>query len=178
VGVDHRRAHWVQRACRGRSSAMRISIRTCGLRGLSPCLRGLRGHEADQRVTSAVTRGAIAGPIHPLAPSAPLDRRSPLRTPCARGPQGWKGQAAMVNHWRSAADGDHEPVGLRGRMGPTPPCCRALRSAKPRRAPEARNELPPAHSITSSASASTCGGMERPSALAVLRLMTNSNLLD
>jgi hypothetical protein len=45
------------------------------------------------------------------------------------------------------------------------------------RASKPRNELPPFHSITSSAIASTCGGMERPSALTVLRLMTNSNLV-
>ena len=34
------------------------------------------------------------------------------------------------------------------------------------------------HSITSSARASRVGGTSRPSALAVLRLMTNSNLVD
>jgi hypothetical protein len=34
------------------------------------------------------------------------------------------------------------------------------------------------HSITSSAMASSVGGTVRPSALAVLRLMTNSNLDD
>ena len=33
------------------------------------------------------------------------------------------------------------------------------------------------HSITSSASASTLGGISRPSALAVLRLITSSNLV-
>ena len=41
-----------------------------------------------------------------------------------------------------------------------------------------RHELAtPLHSITSSAIASTPGGMVRPSALAVLRLMTNWNLV-
>src|SRR5438067_4590136 len=39
------------------------------------------------------------------------------------------------------------------------------------------NELPPLHSITSSARASSEGGMARPSDLAVLRLITNSNLV-
>ena len=34
------------------------------------------------------------------------------------------------------------------------------------------------HSITSSARASSVGGTSRPSALAVIRLMTNSNLVD
>jgi hypothetical protein len=42
-----------------------------------------------------------------------------------------------------------------------------------RGAPEPCNELPPYHSITSSASASRFGGMVRPSAFAVLRLMRN-----
>ena len=40
-----------------------------------------------------------------------------------------------------------------------------------------QNSKSPLHSITSSAIASTPGGMLRPSALAVLRLMTNSNLV-
>src|SRR5215475_10572678 len=44
-------------------------------------------------------------------------------------------------------------------------------------AADERDELAPFHSITSSAMASTPGGMVRPSVLAVLRLMTNSNLV-
>src|SRR6516165_107507 len=36
--------------------------------------------------------------------------------------------------------------------------------------------LPSHHSITASARASSCGGTSRPSALAVVRLMTRSNL--
>src|SRR6266436_8991949 len=43
-----------------------------------------------------------------------------------------------------------------------------------RRAAEQGDELAPIHSITSSARASSIGGMVRPSALAVLRLMTKS----
>ena len=39
------------------------------------------------------------------------------------------------------------------------------------------SDIAPLHSITSSAIASTPGGIVRPSALAVLRLMTNSNLV-
>src|SRR5215470_19896657 len=47
-----------------------------------------------------------------------------------------------------------------------------------RRAAEQRDELAPAaHSITSSAMASSVGGTPRPKALAVLRLITNSNLV-
>src|SRR5215831_7736893 len=46
-----------------------------------------------------------------------------------------------------------------------------------RRAAEQRDELAPLHSITSSARASSVGGISRLSALAVLRLMTSSNLI-
>src|SRR5580704_3872295 len=47
-------------------------------------------------------------------------------------------------------------------------CCRAANEP---------NEIPPPHSINSSASASSVGGTIRPSAFAVLRLITNSNLV-
>src|SRR5215467_4116566 len=43
---------------------------------------------------------------------------------------------------------------------------------------EKRDELAASHSITSSASASNLSGTSSPSALAVLRLITSSNLLD
>src|SRR5262249_34905799 len=46
-----------------------------------------------------------------------------------------------------------------------------------RRAAEQCDELAPLHSITSSARASSVGGTSRPSARAVLRLMTNSYLV-
>src|SRR5262249_1965152 len=46
------------------------------------------------------------------------------------------------------------------------------------RAPEQRHELAALHSITSSARASSVGGISRPIARAVGRLMTNSNLVD
>src|SRR5262249_33046472 len=45
-------------------------------------------------------------------------------------------------------------------------------------AAEQRDELAALHSITSSAMASSPGGKLRPNALAVLRLITNSNLVD
>src|SRR5215467_15318271 len=47
-----------------------------------------------------------------------------------------------------------------------------------RRAAEQRDEVAPSHSITSSAMASSPGGKLRPNTLAVLRLITNSNLVD
>src|SRR6516162_10577388 len=46
-----------------------------------------------------------------------------------------------------------------------------------RRAADQRYELAPPHSITSSARASSVGGTSRPSAFAVVRLTTRSNLV-
>src|SRR5437764_1137109 len=52
------------------------------------------------------------------------------------------------------------------------------RSERPRcRTADQLDELPPLHSITSSARASTVEGTSRPSALAVLRLITSSYLV-
>src|SRR5262249_23926848 len=55
-----------------------------------------------------------------------------------------------------------------------------VRRERPRgyRAAEHRDELAPLHSITSSARASSVGGTLRPSVLAVLRLITKSNLAE
>src|SRR6516162_340839 len=55
---------------------------------------------------------------------------------------------------------------------------RPRRERPRRRAADQRDELAPFHhSITSSASASSLSGIWRPNAFAVLRLMTNSNLV-
>ena len=59
-------------------------------------------------------------------------------------------------------------------VGSLPAAARAPRAASSRRAAEQRDELAPPHSITSSARASSVGGTSRPSALAVLRLITSS----
>src|SRR5262249_57954370 len=56
----------------------------------------------------------------------------------------------------------------------TPGLLRARRHRP--RGREKRDELAPSHSITSSARASSVGGTSRPSAFAVFRLTTNSNL--
>src|SRR5262245_6831847 len=53
---------------------------------------------------------------------------------------------------------------------------RARRKRPRRRAAEQRDELALVHSITSSARASSVGGTVRPSAFAVFRLTTNSNI--
>src|SRR5262249_25452966 len=83
------------------------------------------------------------------------------------------------------AKGPHTRLhfGVCGRVrhqNPDPPHALALlRPSRDRprgRAPEQRNELAPAHSITSSARARIPGGNVIPSALAVLRLTASSNL--
>src|SRR6516225_3558663 len=66
------------------------------------------------------------------------------------------------------------------RMGSPPLTRRDCPRERPRgcRAAEQRDELVASHSITSSAMASTPGGIVRPSDLATLRLISNSNLAD
>src|SRR5712691_5408914 len=54
---------------------------------------------------------------------------------------------------------------------------RSRRKRPRRRAADKRDELAPPHSITSSASASSVGGISTPNAFAVARLMTSSNLV-
>src|SRR5690348_11334847 len=54
---------------------------------------------------------------------------------------------------------------------------RACRERPARSAADKRDELAPPHSITSSARASIAGGIVRLSVFAILRLMTNSNLV-
>src|SRR5262249_37484486 len=54
---------------------------------------------------------------------------------------------------------------------------RLCRKRPRRRSAESQDELPPPHSITSSASADSEGGTVIPSALAVLRLMISSNFV-
>ena len=58
----------------------------------------------------------------------------------------------------------------------SPAAARSPRAAT-RRAAEQRDELAPSHSITSSASASSYRGLSRPSAFAVLKLITSSYLV-
>src|SRR5215472_5971859 len=68
---------------------------------------------------------------------------------------------------RAAQEPDDRPAWL----------LRARRERPHRCAAEQRDELAPPHSITSSARASSDGGIVRPSALAVIRLITRSNLV-
>src|SRR5215831_6658668 len=85
---------------------------------------------------------------------------------------------------QALTEGGHEVHSVSERGVPHEPDHRHLRLLRPSRerprcrAAEQRDELATLHSITSSAIASNPGGMVRPSALAVCRLMTNSNLVD
>ena len=58
------------------------------------------------------------------------------------------------------------------------PCCARAAIGHAAAAPPSNVMNSRRHSITSSARASSVGGTSRPSALAVFRLMTNSNLVD
>src|SRR5260370_33316 len=65
---------------------------------------------------------------------------------------------------------------VKGYAGENALCARRNRP-RDRRAAKERDELPPFHSITSSARASSVGGTSMPNILAVCRLMTSSNLV-
>jgi hypothetical protein len=56
-------------------------------------------------------------------------------------------------------------------------CCARAENGHAATPPSSVDELAPFHSITSSASASSVGGMSSLRARAALRLMTNSNLV-
>src|SRR5215470_11040187 len=64
-----------------------------------------------------------------------------------------------------------------GEFGATDALLRARRERPSGRTDERDERAPSYHSITSSARASTVVGMSMPSALAVLRLITSSNLV-
>src|SRR5262245_3756356 len=72
------------------------------------------------------------------------------------------------NGRRGVKERDHRPRRLLRARRERPRGCRAA---------EQRDELAAPHSITSSARASSVAGTSRPSALAVLRLIKNSNLV-
>jgi hypothetical protein len=90
---------------------------------------------------------------------------------CRERPRGCRAAEQRVGRWgvcgAEHADAPHALSLLRARC--QRPCSR--------RAADEREEVGPFHSITPSARASSVGGSSRPSALAVFRLMTRSNLV-
>src|SRR5262249_56647981 len=87
-----------------------------------------------------------------------------LRQSCAKG-----GDPLILVCGRSRAQ-ESDGWNLRGLLP-------ARRDRASRSTAEKRDELAPFHSITSSARASKIGERSKPSALAALRLITNSNLV-
>ena len=82
--------------------------------------------------------------------------------------------------WRNPRRRSEAPrgVGRETRSPASPAAAPAPPAATRRRAAEQRDELASPHSITSSARASSDGGTASPSARAVFKLMTSSNLVD
>src|SRR5215211_6060481 len=98
---------------------------------------------------------------------------------------GWRGRDVVVSGRVEIAGTDRRiirlrPCGERNDTGQThgsnDPDHQILPTRRPRPRP-CGPHISPLHSITSSARASSVGGISRPSALAVLRLMTSSNLV-
>src|SRR5262249_19023215 len=109
---------------------------------------------------------ALAAPLRP----APLDRDGAALDPAELAqPLHESGGPFGPGGGRSGAEkSDGRRLRLLGARQDRPTC----------RATEQSEKLAAPHSITSSARASSVGGRSRPSALAVLRLITSSNLVD
>src|SRR5262249_38749351 len=111
-----------------------------------------------EKIELCAERLSISASVRSIRPR-PITQHAPLRYQIVR------------RETHEYADAPH-PLLLRARRE-RPRC---------RRAAEQRDERAPlhlrGHSMTSSAIASSPGGKLRPNALAVLRLITNSNLVD
>jgi signal transduction histidine kinase len=118
---------------------------------------GVRAGRQDDR---AALRGHRLGPCnHPQARAHDGRRRDRGE----RAGQGFGVHGAPAQRWRDTLTSES------GQTRPVRPCWLNVRISRK------RTSAP--HSITSSASASNLSGISRPSAFAVLRLMTNSNLV-
>ena len=118
-----------------------------------------------RRTSSAARAGSRS--IDPR-PNGIRPRRSrPRRTRSPSGP----------GEMRETVASTRQANGCRETRSPALRCCARATNGIRRRAAEDRDELPPSHSITSSARASRVGGTLRLSAFAVLRLITSSNLV-
>src|SRR5262249_10281824 len=136
------------------------------------CSRGARGDNAVRQddVDPSIHQGhrklRQTGDIS-VAPLRDQHEIAPLH-PAATGKPAQECPEVALGRWCSPqeADPSHPLALLRARR----------ERARSHRAAKQRDELAALHSITSSASASSLSGTSRPSTLAVLRLMTNSNL--
>ena len=143
-----------------------------------PTMRFVATKTAEQLDLQAFTPGALtpggigpskAGLKHHLASLLPAVLTQPFY-------QGLQGTNVCPIRSQPRHQGTHAPwfVGPRllrlggDRRGERPPDRQAAKKC---------DELPPPHSITSSARASSAGGTVIPSALAVFRLITSSNLV-
>ena len=126
----------------------------------------------------------------PLAARAQQPARLPLvailRSEVAGDPEGLRNSAALIQGLQALGwtEGRKDSLVTLGRTGADKTndghrqLLRARRERpRGRRAADERDELAPLHSITSSAMASTRSGTVSPSAFAVLRLTTSSNLV-
>ena len=125
------------------------------------------------------SRRPDGGPDRPPVPAVDRIDRPPSDIRSRR--SGPRRSRASFRPLRNAATRCAAVAGRRAAEEPDHRHRRLLRARRERprgrRAAEQRDELAPLHSITSSARASSVGGTSRPSALAVLRLITSSYLV-
>src|SRR5262249_51823222 len=131
----------------------------------SPAQYDIRFEREQFSRLSAVALGIALAPTI-VDPHVTTDGPAKFLQPLNKRRKPRLGFRIVGSHIHEHADTPH-PLGLLG----------AGREWPRRRAAEQRDELaPPHHSMTSSARASSVGGMARPSALAVLRLIISSYL--
>jgi hypothetical protein len=158
-----------------------LSNRHCHSRWASRAPLG-SAHPKDPLGRLRIPSRSKLGPSHPWNPLAPLGRHRPACAPIGpRGPKdprsweaSWHGQLGQQarNPIRTSLQAKISIDNRRRRSS----CC-ACAAIDQTTAPSPRNELPPVHSITSSAIASSVGGTSMPRARAVRRLITNSNFV-
>src|SRR6516225_8482317 len=130
--------------------------------GISIRLTSVVGQESVSANLGGIDRGPAGLNPHVL-PDAPARLLQPLQ----ERPEAGLPYRIVCGCGHEHPDAPHA-IGLLRPRRERPRCYRAA---------EQRDELAPRHSITSSAMESTSPGMVRPSALAVLRLITNANLV-
>ena len=131
------------------------------------------------RVPSRRSRPPVGGRVRPPAPAAdridPSAQRYSIATLLALDVAGFA--QALRNAATSCAYAAGDAL-LRNPITGIAGCCARAASGHAAAPPSSVMNSRRSHSITSSARASSVGGTSRPSAFAVLRLMTSSNLVD